>query len=391
MTITFWSVKCDLLVSTVEHYTTVLWKFGTFIAIIDPTFIVMKKKKVFFIVSSLSAGGAERVFWLISQGFDKSKYEVSIILFNSNNAFFSMDLEGVHVVDLKTIKASLSFPKLYKLIRKERPHAIFGTGNHINFLISFVSFFVKIPYIIARPSSISAEIHQFSNLKGKVFDKFTRLFFRNFNTIICQSDEIRNSLSRVYKINSSQMVVIPNPVVVSPVIKNGKGNNRLIIVGRLTEVKGHRRLLDIFSMLPECYSLSMAGDGELKEYLIEKAENLNIASRVQVLGQVSNVIDVISTHDVLLLTSHTEGFPNVVLESLSVGVPVVTFRVGGVSNFLIDDFNGYIVEQDDLIGFRNAIEKASKKEWKHNEIKMDIQARFSLEKVVSMYEDLIEN
>lgn len=350
----------------------------------------MTKKKVFFIVSSLAAGGAERVFWLISQAFDKSKYDVSIVLFNSNNAFFSMNLEGVRVIDLKTIKASLSFPKLYKLVNKERPHAIFGTGNHINFLISFVSFFVKIPYIIARPSSISAEIHRFSNTKGKMFDKFTKLFFRKFDRIICQSDEIRHSLSKVYRIDLSKMVVIPNPVVVSPLIKNSTANNRLIIVGRLTEVKGHRRLLDIFSMLPEAYSLSMAGDGELKNQLIEKASNLNIGSRIQMLGQVSNVVDVIANHDVLVLTSYTEGFPNVVLESLSVGVPVVTFRVGGVSNFVVNDFNGYIVEQDDLIGFKNAIEKACSKEWKYSEIKMDIQTRFSLEKVVSMYQDLIE-
>jgi len=351
----------------------------------------MTRKKIFFIVSSLSAGGAERVFWLISQNFDKCKYDVSIVLFNSNNAFFSMNLEGVRVIDLKTIKASLSFPKLYKLVKKEKPYAIFGTGNHINFLISLVSNFVKIRYIIARPSSISAEINQYSNLKGKIFDKFTKLFFRKFNRIICQSDEIRNSLSKVYKINSSKMVVIPNPVVVSPLLKNSEPANRLIIVGRLTEVKGHIRLLDIFSMLPSFYSLSMAGDGELKERLIEKGADLNIGSRIHMLGQVSNVMEVIANHDVLVLTSYTEGFPNVVLESLSVGVPVVTFRVGGVSNFVVDDFNGYIVEQNDLIGFKNAIEKACSKEWNYNEIKMDIQTRFSLEKVVGMYQDLIEN
>jgi hypothetical protein len=49
-------------------------------------------KKVFFVLSSLRAGGAERVFWLLSQYFDKSKFEVTIVLLDSSNPFYSSDL-----------------------------------------------------------------------------------------------------------------------------------------------------------------------------------------------------------------------------------------------------------------------------------------------------------
>lgn len=338
----------------------------------------------------MAAGGAERVFWLLSQGFNKDDYEVSIVILNIQNAFFPLELDNVRIVDLNTKRTSLSFPKLYKLIKKERPYAVFGTGDEINFLISSVSLFVKIPFIIARPTSISTEMLQFSSIKGKVLNRFTSIFYKNFNVIVCQSLEIKNALLKTFKVNPDKMVVIPNPVLISDFLKAELSMKRLIIVGRLTGVKGHDRLLQMFSELPDEYTLTCAGDGELKETLISNAGTLNVLQRVNFLGRVSNPIEIISQHDVLVLTSYSEGFPNVILESLSVGVPVVTFRVGGVSNFVVDDYNGYIVEQDDLEGFKKSIIKACARKWNSEDIKNNIRARFSLEKISSMYEDLIE-
>jgi len=348
------------------------------------------KKKIFLVTSSLAAGGAQRVFWLLSQGFDKNKYEVTIVVLTSKNSFFSTTIPGVKVVDLKTVRSSLSVGKLYNLIRKERPYAIFGTGDQINFLISFVSIFIKTPFIIGRPTNISSEMRRYAGPKSKVLGKFKSFFYDKFNTIVCQSEEIRNPLIKNLKVDSNKMVVIPNPVLTNSVIKNGEGKNRLIVVGRLTEVKGHSRLLDVISELPVEYSLTVAGDGSLKDMLTKQTIVLDIFNRVYFIGKVSDVIDRIAKHDVLVLSSHSEGFPNVVLESLSVGVPVVTFRVGGVSNFIKDGFNGYIIEQDDLAGFKQAIIKSCLRAWNSEAIKKDIEDQFSLRKIAGMYESLIE-
>ena len=89
------------------------------------------KKKIFFIVSSLKAGGAERVFWLISQYFNQTEYDVSLVVFDSREPFFSPSVAGLRVVDIKTIRASRSFLKLLNLIKKERPFAIFSTGGEV--------------------------------------------------------------------------------------------------------------------------------------------------------------------------------------------------------------------------------------------------------------------
>ena len=99
-------------------------------------------KKVFLIISSLNAGGAERVFWILAQNFNSSLYDVTLVILNTSNAFFSLDLKNVNVVDLKTIKASKSVLKLYNLIHKEKPDVVCSTGGQVDMLVGFISLFL---------------------------------------------------------------------------------------------------------------------------------------------------------------------------------------------------------------------------------------------------------
>ncbi len=349
------------------------------------------KKKVFFVLSSLRAGGSERVYWLLSQHFDKSQYEVFLVLLDSSDAFFSTEISNVNVVDLKTVKASRSFFKLYQLIRQERPYAIFTTGGHISGLLALISLFVKIPVLIGRESSVMELMVQYLDLKAKIADKFVTATYRRMHIGVCQSEEIRNSLQQKYRIPKAKLVVIPNPVVPVQTLKESQspGGKRIIIVARLGKEKGYHRLLQIFRKLPREYTLTIAGDGPLKEEIQELVRKLKLQKRIRFAGQVANVTDLIARHDLTVLTSFTEGFPNVVIESLSVGIPVVTFRVSAVSSIIKDGFNGYVIEQDDIECFRNHVRKACQREWDHRAIKEDVITRYGIEKVVSQYQMLV--
>jgi glycosyltransferase involved in cell wall biosynthesis len=115
----------------------------------------------------------------------------------------------------------------------------------------------------------------------------------------------------------------------------------------------------------------------------------NLENRVTFLGKIQDVPSYIAQHDVLLLSSFTEGFPNVILEALSVGVPVVTFRVGGVNNVVRNGFNGFIVNQGDLLSFKKQIIRACAQSWLHESIKADIYSRFALNQIGQAYENLL--
>ena len=350
------------------------------------------KKKLFLVVSSLRAGGAEKVFWLLANYIDKSKFEVYLVLLDSKTAFFSLDIPNITIIDLQTVRASKSFFKLLNLIKKEKPDALLSTGGQIDFMVSILSFFFSVPMMIARGASIPNEIAQYaSNPRGKLMKPFSSALYKRFDKIVCQSDEMKIYFHEAMGIPDRKLNIIPNPVVLTKFLKNSahKNDKKLIIVGRLVKEKGHDRLLEILKELPEDYKLTIAGTGPLKNDLAHKIKFYNLENRASLVGQISNIQETIANHDLLVLTSYTEGFPNVVTESISVGVPVVTFKVGGVSSIIEEGFNGYIVPQGNNLIFKESIIKVCEQTWDSIAIKEDAIKRFGSSKIVGMYEALI--
>lgn len=348
------------------------------------------KKKIFFIIPSLAAGGSEKVFWTLSRFFNKEKYEVVLVLLDSNHPFFSMEIEDVRVVELKTVRASKSFFKLLKLLRKEKPYAVYTTSGQVNLLIAIVSLFVNIPKLIGRIPNIPHEMSVYAAKKSK-FSFLSKFGYRQFDVVVSQSDEMKTALRR-FKIQEKRIRVIPNPIIPVDIINKSRHESikKLIIVGRLAKEKGHDRLLAVMAKLPKEYQLSIAGDGILRTEIEEQIKELGLGGRVNLMGQVKDVLPIIAQHHLLVLPSYTEGFPNVIIEALSVGTPVVTFKVGGTSSMIIDGFNGYNIEQGNVKLFKQAIIDAGNKSWNHKEIKHDAVLRFGVEKIIKEYAALIE-
>ena len=349
------------------------------------------KKKVFFVVSSLGAGGSERVFWLLSQNFNKKIFDVYIVLFDSRNDTLSKSLKDVTIVDLKTINASKSFFKLYNLIKTERPYAVFSTATHVNILVALVSYFAKVPHLIARESNIYNQMSQFGGFRSKFWGLFVNFFYKKFNVIVCQSMEMKKSFLTNFIVDRQKLIVINNPVAKPKdfTLPVHTGVNKIIMVGRLASEKGHDRLLKIFASLPNNFFLTIAGNGPLKKDIEDDVYRLRIQNRVFMPGFIFDVNQLLTQHKLFVLTSYTEGFPNAVLEALAIGIPVVAFYVGGITELIKPDFNGYIVEQGDLDGFRSCIIKACNKDWDNEMIKLDIAQRFSIDKITGQYESLI--
>jgi glycosyltransferase involved in cell wall biosynthesis len=349
-------------------------------------------KKIFFIVSSLGAGGSERVYWLMSQYFAQKNFDVYVVFFDGTHQCFSVDVPGVKFIDLKTRKASRSFFKLLKVLRKARPFAVFSTTDHINLLTAFVTLFVPIPKLIARASNNPTQMKNFYGFKARFYNLFNYLLLRRFDMIICQTQEMLLSTSKLYGLQGKKLKVIPNPVNVYPEHTNlEKASNiqHIVAVGRLSPEKGIFRLLEVMELLPSNYRLSIAGEGVLLNALTQYVSAHELEARVTFLGKVTNIPDLLANNKLLVMTSFTEGFPNVILEALAVGTPVVTFEVGGTDVMIKPGFNGYILKQDDMNGLRDGIIKACNSSWDHEAIKADTLNRFSLNHIGQMYKHLL--
>jgi glycosyltransferase involved in cell wall biosynthesis len=351
------------------------------------------KRKIFFILSSLTSGGSERVFWNLAQGMDKEKFEVAIVILNSKVNCFSTDLDQVRFIDLQTLKASKSFFALYGLLKKEKPYAVFSTTDHINILVALVARFIRATQFIARAANIPSEQILYENFKSKFYALFSKMSYKIFNQIVCQTEDMRLSIMNDYGIEAKKTVVIPNPVLKTKefkIAKNSSKEFRLVVVARFALEKGLDRLVDILASLPSNYHLSFVGIGVLQDQIIKKVERLNLSSRVKFYGEIKNVQQILAQHDLMVLSSFTEGFPNVVIEAFTVGLPVVAFKVSGVKNIITNGFNGYVVAQNDLTDFKEKIiEACTATAWDFGKIKSDVYEKFDLKKVSKAYEQLI--
>ncbi|WP_316839646.1 glycosyltransferase [Pedobacter gandavensis] len=354
----------------------------------------ISKRKVFFVLSSLASGGSERVFWNLAQGFDKHKYEVTIVILDASVNCFSMDLDEVKFIDLKTKKASRSFFSLYSVLKREQPYAVFSTTDHINILVSLVGRFLKIPVLVARASNIPHEQRLYEGFKYRFYEHFAGISYKGYKYIVCQSEEMKQSLVNTYGVNPDQITVIGNPVLQTPKVKALRKRSKvykLLVVARFALEKGLDRLIGILASLPENYHLSLVGIGALKDEIIQKVKELGLTSRVEFLGQISNIQEVMLHHDLMVLSSYTEGFPNVVLEALNVGLPVVTFKVSGIPGLIVNGFNGYVVEQDDFQGFKDSVISACEvNTWNALEIKQNVYQKYALGLISAKYEQLIQ-
>jgi colanic acid/amylovoran biosynthesis glycosyltransferase len=165
-------------------------------------------------------------------------------------------------------------------------------------------------------------------------------------------------------------VVIPRGPrrVPAPDATAGRKESTLVCVGRLVPKKGHTGLVQAFTLvaarLPYC-RLVIVGSGPEQEHLRQLAQQAGLTGRVEWRGwQTAEATKhVIETADVLVVPSvvgpdgDRDGIPNVILEAFVARTPVIATRLEGISEAVIDRYNGILVEPGDILGMASAIEE----------------------------------
>lgn len=128
-------------------------------------------------------------------------------------------------------------------------------------------------------------------------------------------------------------------------------------VSRLVAGKGHHDLILMLERIgarsPEC-QLALVGDGELRDELREQAERMGLARRVHFLGNRYDVPRLLGAADVFTFASESEGFGLAVLEAMAAGLPVVSYRLPSLEEFVEHGRTGLMVELGDVDGLADA-------------------------------------
>jgi glycosyltransferase involved in cell wall biosynthesis len=196
-----------------------------------------------------------------------------------------------------------------------------------------------------------------NDLKRKLYIRAGQSVLPFFDRVVAVSSETRSAVLEC-GVPESKVTVIHNGIVTENYRRENQQPGflrqqfslpeeaRLIgYVGRLSPEKGQFDMLaaaeELLRQYPQTW-IAMVGDGPDRAALKQRAEELGIGNRVLFTGHLQDVRPVIRDLDVLALTSHTEGFPNVVLEALCMEVPVIATDVGGVREIITDGVTGVL-------------------------------------------------
>jgi glycosyltransferase involved in cell wall biosynthesis len=167
--------------------------------------------------------------------------------------------------------------------------------------------------------------------------------------IVLQTEAIRASYPPAI---AARAEVIPNPVAIPPPLKQPHDGLMLVAVGRLTEQKGFDLLVHAFATLagevPE-WRLTIFGDGPERPALERLVADRGLSDRINLPGTSANHGDWIGLADAFVLPSRYEGFPNVLVEAMMAGLPVVAFDCDfGPAEIVTNDVNGLLIPAGDV-------------------------------------------
>jgi glycosyltransferase involved in cell wall biosynthesis len=207
-------------------------------------------------------------------------------------------------------------------------------------------------------------------------------------------------------ISPKRIITIPNFVVLGRVSEEKYEYSdgaplKLLFFSRIEEKKGLDILLNALTKVTIPYHLAIAGDGD-KDYidrLKSIAVNNRIADRISWIGfQGANKFEILQQHDLMVLPSHDENFGNVVIESLSVGTPVLISKYVGLADYVATNNLGWVCELDenDISAYINKIFEEKDKlndirQAAPDIIRKDFDETNLTERYISMYNQIINN
>lgn len=346
------------------------------------------KIKVIFVLPSLRAGGAERVISFIADNINPDRFDTSLVIIESDKDK-SYTLKNVSPIYLNKNRSREALFGLFLHIRQRKPDIVVGSIGQVNLMLSFYRFFIKSTKFVARETSAKRK----RKLKRiSLAYALEKIQIKNVHKVICQSKDMYNNMLRRGYVKD-KLVIIHNPITQNAESKSKSTFNKdnlvphFITIGRLEKTKGYDRIIAVLSKFKAPFFYTIIGSGRLQSEIFVQIDEAGLSERVKHIPFTKDVLHHLSESDVYLQGSYSEGFPNALLESCSVGTPVLAYTApGGTSEIIRDGVNGYIVGSE--IEFLNKLNELVRNKPDPRAVSHSVTSRFSSEIILQQYERL---
>ena len=331
-------------------------------------------RKILFVIDALSFGGGERVFAQIINGLDPVKYEIFLASQQSDHFYSVISNKQVQFIPLdfsKRINPALIF-KLAKIIKKNEIQIIHGQGTRAEFYARLASRLAgKSWYISATAAPVKGfNVSETRKRIYQLLDGFSERFVDRF---IVVSDAQKEKMIKERHIPQEKVVRIYNGIEMESFLCDRdaglkirkelglKEDNILIgAIGRLVWEKGFEYLIqsipDVIKVYPNVKIL-IVGEGPLKERLEAQGERLKVNDHLIFTGFRSDIKEILSVIDILVIPSILEGFPMITLEGMAMTKPIIATKIVGITEQITDGESGLLVPSRDSNALTKAINR----------------------------------
>lgn len=291
-------------------------------------------------IYSMSGGGAERVVSYLLPYLKKQNHSVHLILMNTTMSYTLPDDIPLHYLEkskahesgifkfLKLPFLAYKYAKLSKKLQLTHSFSLLSRPNYVNVLMRYFNH--KPPKIIVSERNYASMINGYGDSQSKINNFLVKRLYPMADMVIGNSKANVKDLIDNYGIKKALTVVIENPIdlqkieLIEPITDCFNGDYfNMISVGRFDPVKNQKLLIKALASVPNA-RLYLLGGGILEKDLKKLVEDDNLSDRVHFLGFDPNPYKYLKSADLFVFGSNHEGFPNVLLEAMACGLPILT-------------------------------------------------------------------
>ncbi len=352
-------------------------------------------------------GGGKRVFMQLMTYLNKEEFQFySCCAFDEEQEEFLSKQGGTIVhIDIQYGGFWHSIKKLIDLLKEEKIDIVHSQGGRADFYARMAARMLKPKVKVVNTTAITVESYDVGALrKGAYlfFDRFSESYVDRFMVV---SEALRRILINTHKIPPDKVIKIYNGIELNEYQPDDSGEfSRRIrkeynigkdvflagAVGRMVWQKGFEYLIECVSEIVRTYpdaKILIVGDGPLREKFEALSEEFRVRDNVIFTGFRSDIKEILSAVDLLVIPSLKEGFPMIILEAMAMAKPIVATRIDGITEQITDKVNGILVPPKDPSALAKAIIKVINDKELARTIglaaRKKVEQEFSVEKMVS--------